>query len=123
MRWFQYSIADFEETLNPENGGFVVMERKAKPTTVSPSAPFRDIFSFQKKITSPRRDERDHVQGRPTRLSEHARLVRDVILGRSRHSFARSGVSFRLLNKAKRILDFFFQGLVNGRDLGADVRN
>lgn len=34
MRWFQYSIADFEETLNPENGGFVVMERKEKLHTV-----------------------------------------------------------------------------------------
>ncbi len=34
MRWFQYSIADFEETLNPENGGFVVMERKEKDDTV-----------------------------------------------------------------------------------------
>lgn len=34
MRWFQYSIADFEETLNPANGGFVVMERRAKETTV-----------------------------------------------------------------------------------------
>lgn len=33
MRWFQYSIADFEETLNPANGGFVVMERKEKSTT------------------------------------------------------------------------------------------
>ncbi|CAM9141485.1 unnamed protein product, partial [Phaeothamnion confervicola] len=28
MRWFQYSIHDFEETLNPPNGGFVVMERR-----------------------------------------------------------------------------------------------
>lgn len=36
MRWFQYSIADFEETLNPANGGFVVMERKSKPSMVSP---------------------------------------------------------------------------------------
>lgn len=34
MRWFQYSIADFEETLNPENGTFVVMERKEKEDTV-----------------------------------------------------------------------------------------
>ena len=34
MRWFQYSIADFEETLNPENGGFVVMERREKEDTV-----------------------------------------------------------------------------------------
>lgn len=34
MRWFQYSIADFEETLNPANGGFVVMERRAKEDTV-----------------------------------------------------------------------------------------
>lgn len=34
MRWFQYSIADFEETLNPENGSFVVMERKEKEDTV-----------------------------------------------------------------------------------------
>ncbi|CAM9937067.1 unnamed protein product [Scytosiphon promiscuus] len=33
MRWFQYSIADFEETLNPANGGFVVMERRAKEDT------------------------------------------------------------------------------------------
>ncbi len=28
MRWYQYSIADFEATTNPPNGGFVVMERK-----------------------------------------------------------------------------------------------
>jgi broad specificity phosphatase PhoE len=28
MRWFQYSIADFEATYNPPNGAFVVMERK-----------------------------------------------------------------------------------------------
>lgn len=34
MRWFQYSIADFEETLNPENGSFVVMERKLRDSTV-----------------------------------------------------------------------------------------
>ena len=34
MRWFQYSIADFEETLNPANGGFVVMERRVKEDTV-----------------------------------------------------------------------------------------
>eukprot|EP00612_Vaucheria_litorea_P002663 CAMPEP_0171458714 /NCGR_PEP_ID=MMETSP0945-20130129/4282_1 /TAXON_ID=109269 /ORGANISM="Vaucheria litorea, Strain CCMP2940" /LENGTH=97 /DNA_ID=CAMNT_0011984577 /DNA_START=575 /DNA_END=864 /DNA_ORIENTATION=+ len=27
MRWFQYSIADFENTFNPPNGGYVVMER------------------------------------------------------------------------------------------------
>lgn len=34
MRWFQYSISDFEETLNPTNGGFVVMERKTEVVTV-----------------------------------------------------------------------------------------
>ncbi len=28
MRWHQYTIADFEATYNPPNGGFVVMERK-----------------------------------------------------------------------------------------------
>jgi hypothetical protein len=27
MRWFQYSIADFEQTFNPPNGGYVVLER------------------------------------------------------------------------------------------------
>jgi len=27
MRWFQYSISDFEDSKNPPNGGFVVMER------------------------------------------------------------------------------------------------
>lgn len=34
MRWFQYSIADFEESFNPENGSFVVMERREKDDTV-----------------------------------------------------------------------------------------
>jgi broad specificity phosphatase PhoE len=28
MRWFQYSINDFEQTDNPNNGDFVVMERR-----------------------------------------------------------------------------------------------
>ena len=27
MRWFHYSIQDFEESYNPDNGKFVVMER------------------------------------------------------------------------------------------------
>ncbi len=30
MRWYQYSIADFEATYNPPNAGFVVMERREK---------------------------------------------------------------------------------------------
>ncbi len=33
MRWHQYTIADFEETYNPPNGGFVVMERKENACT------------------------------------------------------------------------------------------
>ncbi len=28
MRWYQYSIADFEATYNAPNGAFVVMERR-----------------------------------------------------------------------------------------------
>lgn len=28
MRWFQFSVEEFETTVNPENGGIVVMERK-----------------------------------------------------------------------------------------------
>ena len=31
MRWFQYSIEDFEESSNPPNGSFIVMERKITP--------------------------------------------------------------------------------------------
>lgn len=46
MRWFQYSIADFEETLNPANGGFVVMERRAKETTVCALLHGPNIFLF-----------------------------------------------------------------------------
>ncbi|CAB1103528.1 unnamed protein product [Ectocarpus sp. CCAP 1310/34] len=49
MRWFQYSIADFEETLNPENGSFVVMERKEKEDTDS---------RFFKDVSAERRDLR-----------------------------------------------------------------
>src|SRR3546814_5532339 len=30
MRWFQYTINDFEESYNPPNAGFVVMERTGK---------------------------------------------------------------------------------------------
>ncbi|CAN0087457.1 unnamed protein product [Ectocarpus sp. 4 AP-2014] len=49
MRWFQYSIADFEETLNPENGSFVVMERREKEDTDS---------RFFKDVSAERRDLR-----------------------------------------------------------------
>ncbi|CAM9728328.1 unnamed protein product, partial [Chrysoparadoxa australica] len=31
MRWFRYSILEFESTFNPPNGGFVVMERRNNP--------------------------------------------------------------------------------------------
>lgn len=36
MRWFQYSIADFENTYNPPNGGHVVMERRGGEVSVTP---------------------------------------------------------------------------------------
>ena len=29
MRWFQFSVKEFEDTVNPSNGGIVVMERKS----------------------------------------------------------------------------------------------
>lgn len=28
MRWFKYSVEEFEKTTNPENGGMVIMERQ-----------------------------------------------------------------------------------------------
>lgn len=28
MRWFQFTIADFEESINPPNGGLIIVERK-----------------------------------------------------------------------------------------------
>ena len=34
MRWFQYTITDFEHTTNPDNGAFFVMERKMNQHTV-----------------------------------------------------------------------------------------
>lgn len=30
MRWFQYTVSDFENSFNPPNAGFVVMERTGK---------------------------------------------------------------------------------------------
>jgi hypothetical protein len=30
MRWFQYTVNDFEESVNPPNGGIVIMERIEK---------------------------------------------------------------------------------------------
>ncbi|CAM9538018.1 unnamed protein product [Ectocarpus fasciculatus] len=48
MRWFQYSIADFEETLNPENGSFVVMERKEKEDTDSRF--FQDVSAERRDL-------------------------------------------------------------------------
>ena len=39
MRWFQYSISDFEESLNPPNGGLVVVNRKTDSKVRPPSLP------------------------------------------------------------------------------------
>ena len=33
MRWFQYSVDEFEESFNPENGSVVILERKTNPVT------------------------------------------------------------------------------------------
>ena len=43
MRWFQYSIADFEQTINPANGAFVVMERRSKKKTVCILIPWAQL--------------------------------------------------------------------------------
>ena len=33
MRWFQYSVSEFEESFNPDNGSVVVLLRKTNPET------------------------------------------------------------------------------------------
>lgn len=33
MRWFQYTVSEFEDSVNPENGAVVVLERHTNPVT------------------------------------------------------------------------------------------
>ena len=33
MRWFQYSVTEFEDSFNPNNGAVVVLERKTNAKT------------------------------------------------------------------------------------------
>ena len=33
MRWFQYSVDEFEDSYNPDNGAVIVLERKTNPLT------------------------------------------------------------------------------------------
>jgi broad specificity phosphatase PhoE len=33
MRWFQYSVTEFESSFNPNNGAVIILERKTNPTS------------------------------------------------------------------------------------------
>eukprot|EP00814_Leptocylindrus_danicus_P002433 CAMPEP_0116019114 /NCGR_PEP_ID=MMETSP0321-20121206/9039_1 /TAXON_ID=163516 /ORGANISM="Leptocylindrus danicus var. danicus, Strain B650" /LENGTH=303 /DNA_ID=CAMNT_0003489613 /DNA_START=34 /DNA_END=945 /DNA_ORIENTATION=- len=61
MRWFQFSVEDFENTVNPENGGTVVMNRMCEYDDVSQStkAWFEVDVESRRKLKLP--EHRQHI--------------------------------------------------------------